>query len=300
VLSSPEIGVAALASTYLAARAAGAGDEAGPAPADVLEGTLAAICARGRAAHPGVVLADEIFVAHLARCGAPVSAGPDAVAAEDLFAACACLNGDAAVVAQLRTVHRNVLAGYLRRIDGSTPFIDEVEQRLWDVVLVGAPPAPPKLATYAGQGPLAGWLGIAAQRIALMMHRHEGAEERATDRAAAEARAMVSSPELALIKGHLREGFQQAISRALDRLGDRERMIYRLNLINGLSLERIAKMYGVNQSTVSRWLATARADVMTEAQRILREEMKISAADFQSVAGLMLSQLDLSVSGILS
>jgi RNA polymerase sigma-70 factor (ECF subfamily) len=292
--------VGTLGATYETARAARAGGQArSPAELDVLEATLSAICARGRVAHPDISISDEVFAAHLARCGAPVTAGVEAVFAEDLYAACACLHGDASVVAHLRATHRVVLAGYLRRIDGSKPFVDEVEQRLWDSVLVGTLEAPPKLATYSGQGPLAGWLGIAAQRIALMMRRHEGAEERAADGAAVEARLASSDPELAFIKGHMREGFQQAISKALGTLDDRERMIYRLHLIDGLTVDRIAKMYSVSQSTVSRWLAGARASVVAEAQRILREDMHISAGDFESVAGLMVSQLDLSVSRLL-
>jgi RNA polymerase sigma-70 factor, ECF subfamily len=287
--------VGTLAVTYEAARAAaavaGGGAVHPPVQPDVLEATLSAICARGRVAHPDTSMSDEVFVAHLARCGAPVAQGAEAVFAEDLYAVCACLQGDAAAVTRLRAAHRIVLASYLRRIDGSTPFVDEVEQRLWDSVLVGTLAAPPKLATYSGQGPLAGWLGIAAQRIALMIRRHEGA--------AAEARLTVQDPELAFIKGHLRQGFQQAISKALGVLDDRERMIYRLHLIDGLTVDRIARMYSVSQSTVSRWLANARAGVIAEAQRILREEMQISATDFESVAGLMISQLDLSVSRLL-
>jgi RNA polymerase sigma-70 factor (ECF subfamily) len=274
-------------------------ERAGTVPRQTLAESLDLLCARGHAGHPGVAVSDETFVEHLARCGAPVPAGPERVFAEDLYLACACLLGDAPAIAGLRAAQRPVLAGYLRRIDGSKPFVDEIEQRLWDAVLVGAEGAPPKLATYSGEGPMAGWLGIAAQRIALMMLRHEGAEDRAHKGAAAEARLAVQDPELAFMKGHLRGRFQEAVSKALGVLGDRERMIYRMHLIDGLSLDRIAKMYGVSQSTVSRWLAAARASVLGEGQRVLRDEMQLSAGDFESMAGLMVSQLDLSVSRLL-
>ncbi len=93
-----------------------------------------------------------------------------------------------AAVAKLRRIHRPVLAGYLRHIDVSPAFFDEVEQRLWDAALVGTAGAPPKLMSYSGQGALAGWVGIAAQRIALMMRRHEAAEERAVDGVAVRGR----------------------------------------------------------------------------------------------------------------
>jgi RNA polymerase sigma-70 factor (ECF subfamily) len=202
-------------------------------------------------------------------------------------------------VAKLRRAHRPVLAGYLRHIDVSPAFFDEVDQRLWDAALVGAAGAGPKLASYSGQGALAGWVGIAAQRIALMLRRHEAAEERAADGAAAEAQALAADPELAFIKGKLRNQFQGALTRALAALDDRERMIYRLHLVDGLTVESIGKIYGVSHSTVSRWLAKARESVIREAQRVLRDEMRLSPAEFESVAALVVSQLDLSVSRLL-
>ena len=88
-----------------------------------------------------------LFATHLGRCGAPVgSVAPGALHAEDLFLAAAALFGDGAAVAKLRRIHRPVLAGYLRHIDVSPAFFDEVEQRLWDAALVGSASAPPKLA----------------------------------------------------------------------------------------------------------------------------------------------------------
>jgi RNA polymerase sigma-70 factor, ECF subfamily len=288
-----------VASSLLAAYRAALTEEGRAALApDGLEEKLAALCARGHEAHPTLLVDDQAFVAHLARCGAPVTAETARIFAEDLFIVFASLQGDESAIAALRTAQRPVLAGYLRRIDGSKPFIDDIEQRVWDGALVGTPETPPKLTTYAGGGPLAGWLGISAQRLALMLLRHEGAEGRAHKGAAAEGNRVVADPELAFMKGQLRGAFQTAVSKALESLGDRERMIYRMHLVDGLALDRIAKVYGVSQSTVSRWLTSARTSVMAEAQRLLHEG-GLSAKDFESVAGLMVSQLDLSVSRLL-
>jgi len=271
-----------------------------PPETATLEAVLAGLVARGAAAHLDLSLDGALFAAHLGRCGAPIEiASPASIHAEDLFLAAAALFGDGAAVSKLRATHRPVLAGYLRHIDVSAAFLDEVEQRLWAAALVGAPGAGPKLASYSGQGALAGWIGIAAQRIALMIRRHEAAEERATDGAAAEAQILAVDPELAFIKGKLRHQFQGALQRGLAALDDRERMIYRLHLVDGLTVEAIGKVYGVSHSTVSRWLAKARESVIREAQRVLRDEMRLSPAEFESVAALVVSQLDLSVSRLL-
>jgi RNA polymerase sigma-70 factor, ECF subfamily len=261
-----------------------------------LEEAIRALWVRGRAEHPDLAVQDTAFAAHLGTCGAAIDPGTHA---GDLYLVCAGLLGDGAAISKLRRVHRPVLAGYLRHIDGSPAFIDEVEQQVWDALLVGGANARPKLLSYSGQGNLAGWIGIAGQRIALMMRRREAAQERAYDGAAAEARLVADDPELGFIKATLREKFRQAITLALGVLEDRERMIYRLHLIDGLTVEGIGKMYGVSHSTVSRWLAKAREAVIAEARRVLRDDMHLSPEEFDSVVGLVVSRLDLSVSRVL-
>lgn len=161
--------MAQLVDAYLRARP---GDAAPPGAGDTdaLERTLAALAARGRAAHPQIALDDVVFAAHLGSCGAPCDADTERHA-EDLFLCCAGLLGHAGAVRTLREAHRPVLAGYLQRIDSSPAFVDEVEQRLWDFALIGSVGAPPKLGSYSGKGPLAGWLGVIAQRIGLMIRR---------------------------------------------------------------------------------------------------------------------------------
>jgi len=288
--------VAQLADAYLAARAAD--DAAAPQSVDraALELQLVALCARGHAAYPAIALEDAVFAAHLGRCGAAVGAPASEIHAEDLFLCCAGLLGDEGAVRTLRASARPVLVGYLHRIDPSPSFIDEVEQRVWDSALVGSVDAPAKLTTYAGKGPLAGWLGIVAQRIGLTIRRQEASEQRAVKGAGSEADLVASDPELSFIKGHLRGPFRRAIAQALESLDDRERMVYRMHIVDGLSLERIGKSYGVAQSTVSRWMATARDSIAAEAQRLLREELHASADDYESMSRLLVSQLDLSVS----
>jgi hypothetical protein len=55
-------------------------------------------------------------------------------------------------------------------------------------------------------------------------------------------------------------------------------------------------MYGVAQSTVSRRMAGARDSIVAETKRVLREEMHIAPEEYEWMARLLISQLDLSVS----
>ena len=293
-------GVARLVDVYLEARSGGAAGEPDLADLDTLERALAVLCARGRAAHPNLNVADAAFAAHLGRCGAAVAGAPEDVHAEDLFLCCAGLLRDEVAIRALRERHRSVLAGYLRTIDASVAFLDEVEQRLWDAALIGSTEAPPRLASYSGRGPLASWVGVSAQRIALMIRRREAAERRALDKAGFEARVATADPELAFVKEHLRAPFQRAIVEAFRTLDERQRMIYSLHVVDGLTMEQIAGMYGVSHSTVSRWMSAARGEIVDEARRRLRDEMNIGADEFESLSRLLVSQLDLSVSLVLA
>jgi RNA polymerase sigma-70 factor (ECF subfamily) len=290
-----------LVDAYRAARPpadAGDGDGSGAEPPS-LESTLAALWERGRSAHPELGLDGGAFAAHLARCDALSAGTPDAVHAEDLFVACAALGGSAAAVETLRSRHRPTVSAYLRVIETAGASIDEVEQRLWEGLLVAGVGKPAKLARYSGRGPLSSFLGIAAQRIALDSLRHQSVEQRAAAGLAAEIGAVARDAELELIKARYRDGFEQAVRDALEQLEDRERMLLRLHVVDGLTFDRIAKVYGVTQPTVSRWMASAREHVLAETRRLLRTTLSLSEAEFESLSSLLVSQLDVSVSRIL-
>jgi len=267
---------------------------------EAAETLLAALYDRGRSAHPNLKVADIAFAMHLGRCGAAVErADAQLMHVEDLYLSCAALLGDESAARTLRLNHRATIVNALRAIAAAPDIVDEVEQRLWERALSGSAEAPPKLFSYSGRGPLASWTGVVAQRLALSLLRHEAAGKRALEGVATEARLAAADPELAFVKASLRDAFQRALLDALLVLDDRQRMIYRLHIVDGLTVERIATMYGVVRSTVTRWLTSARETIIDEAKRLLRDEMRLPAEDFESLARLLASQLDLSVSQIL-
>jgi RNA polymerase sigma-70 factor, ECF subfamily len=140
--------------------------------------TFSELCSRGRAGHADLDLDEGVFVAHLASCGAPIADDLSALHVEDLYLAAACLAGNEVALTRLRALGRPFIVRYLRRIGNASAILEDVEQRLWDAILVGALKGP-KLATYSGRGSLGSWIGVSAQRIALMVLRHERAETRA-------------------------------------------------------------------------------------------------------------------------
>jgi RNA polymerase sigma-70 factor (ECF subfamily) len=291
--------VPSLASMFL--NAIGSDDRTRLLPAD-LDERLARLAAAGAAAWPSLGLADGDFVAHLAaRLPAEASdlaAALDDLYATDLYLACACCRGLPAAVPAFEAAYGRMVTSFIERIDRAPAFVSEAQQLVRQRVFVGNIEAPPRIGSYAGRGPLAGWVGIAAQRIALDLVDKEKTEARARERVADEIGAELD-PELQYIKERYRESFERAFARAVEDLGARDRALLRLQIAGGLTLEQIGTMYKVNASTVSRWIAGVRTALLAETERLLRAELSLSPPEFTSLARVLASQMDISVSRLL-
>ncbi|HVY40406.1 MAG TPA: sigma-70 family RNA polymerase sigma factor [Polyangia bacterium] len=279
----------------------GAWAEAGPAsalPAGA-EDRLVALIERARRAHPELSIDGARFVTALARV-----AGDDAAAtlrelhAEDFGLAVACAAGVPGAVERCDRLCAPAIAAAIARVDTAADFRDEVRQILWQRLFVGADGRPPRIASYGGRGPLAAWVAVAAQRVALDLRRAAGRAP-AADPDADQLLPAREHPEADYLRTRYRGEFEAGVRAALAALGRRDRLLLRLTTVSGLSHEQIAAIYSVNQSTVSRWIARARADVLAAAEREVCARLQLPLAEFRSLAGLFLSDLDLSVSRIL-
>jgi RNA polymerase sigma-70 factor len=252
-----------------------------------------------RAAWPGIDLPLVQFAAH-ARARIDLDgSGPGVAHAADLYVAAACLAGRPAALDALERVFLVRIAAQIRRIDASPAFADEVRQQLREHLLVGRRDQHPRLADYAGRGPLGAWLRVAAVRLALNLvamqrpDREQPLDQRLLD--VSDPR----DPEHELL--HARHGpmLRQAVRTALAALTSQQRNLLRLNLGVGLATAKIAAMYRVDQSTVVRWLQAARAAVRDATYERLRAELGTSTREAQSLTALLLSRLDLSLGGVL-
>jgi len=266
-----------------------------------LELALAEACARGRTAFPDLAVTDDAFVRHLARvlAGAPITAPAiTALAIEDLYLAFACSAGAAGAVAAFGARYRGVIRGAIARVAAADAA--EAEQRLLTSLLVGSEGSAPKIGSYAGKAPLDRWLGVSAQRMALMSLRERKAEARAHQAAAAEpAQAGQSHPESGYMNERYRADFERAVVEALGRLPERDRVLLRLQLINGVSVEKIGTMYAVSQATASRWLAAAREKLLEDVKQTMALRLGMSSGELGSLAAMVASRLDLSLSVLL-
>lgn len=252
---------------------------------------------RARAGWPELDLDDDGFLAHVERA-LDGGADPAAVYAADLWLAYGCAVGNDEALAAFDREVLSQVGLLLGRLQPTPQLVDEVRQQLRHKLLVAEPGARPRIAEYAGRGPLQAWVRVAAVRTALDLLRTSGARSGAEvepDDLADDA----ASPELEYLKRRYRQQFKAAFQEALRGLDAEQRNVLRLHVVEGLNVDEIGALFKVHRSTVARWIATARQQVLAAARGKLRAELGLSAGEFDSLAGVVRSQLDLSVKKIL-
>lgn len=245
---------------------------------------------------PGIEVDAATFASHVEALRRSGGARPEHLA--ELSLAHAAARGDAA---GLRAFDEHILPEVLpsvRRVDASEDFLDEVRQVLRARLLVGQDGAPPRIAGYTGRGPLVGWVRVAAVRVALNLKR-SAAPGVSTADLLGDLAVGEPDPELRHLKTLYRAEFGAALQAALAALPERQRVILRLHYVEGLRLARIAGLYQVHESTVSRWVSSAVETVASDSRRRLIERLSLSPSSLDSVARMVRSQLDLSIRRVL-
>jgi RNA polymerase sigma-70 factor, ECF subfamily len=262
---------------------------------------IEAACARCRSAFPGLFARDEAFARYLAlairRWSNEATIGNLFV--EDLYLAYACFTGVPQAANIFFTRYGDVIRRTIERVAGR-PNAEEIAQALISDLLVGSASSVPEIGDYAACAPLVRWLEVVAQRAALRWLRTERAKGRVAERASLEARLGRETPnELALFRERYGDAFEQALKGALQRAPKQDRAILRLRLVNNISVEKIGKMLGMSQPTASRRLAKARGSLLIDLKTSLKERLGISSTEIASLAALLQSRLDLSLSRLL-
>jgi RNA polymerase sigma-70 factor (ECF subfamily) len=224
----------------------------------------------------------------------------DAEHAGDVALAAAAARGDASAIRRVDELLAD-LGAAVRRIDPSPAFADEVRQTV-RVRLLVADGRAPRIAAYAGRGSLRAWLRVAAARVAIDLKRSQrttGARADSDD-VLGELVAREPDAELRHLKAMYRREWKDALAGALVALPDRDRALLRLHHVDGLRLAAIGRLYGVAESTASRWLAHAAERVGEDARDRLVARLALSTSELESVGRMVRSQLDLSISRLLA
>lgn len=277
-----------------------------PVDTAALEGLLVQAWEASRARWPAVALPAEPFVTHLAE-RLPKAEPDDPIepllaqlSLAELYLACACLRG---LPSAIELFERNYLAKLPRLLRGprlSEALLDDVCQLTRVKLLVTTPEGPPKIAEYAGRGALMSWVQVAATRFAIKLQAvAKPSSDEDVDIVGRALPAPGIDAELDLMKRRYHAEFRQAVREAFAALSADERYLLRLYFVDRLSMYELADLFRVNQSTVSRWLKSARQSVYEETRHRLQERLGLSSRDFQSFLAVIDSQFELSISQLL-
>ena len=88
-----------------------------------------------------------------------------------------------------------------------------------------------------------------------MMRQHEDALSAAlATEVVGRSRVVEADPEIAAIRRSIHAQFREAVTAAVATLDARDTTLYRMHLVEELTLERIAEAYQGDASKVLRWL----------------------------------------------
>lgn len=264
---------------------------------EAAEAALAQASARGREAWPAIRIDEEVWLGHLAgrlREGAPLVAQLEAIDAGGLYLAAACLRG---VPAAIEAFEREVLPSAKRALLGRADavVVDEILQRVRARLLTELHGAP-RLAIYGGRGPIGGFVRTVAVHLL--------SDDEAASRPTEDDDALAALPEAADVEAGLcrldqQAQFREAFREALATLSPRDRALLRLSLLDGLSIDDLAPMYGAHRATVARWLTAARELLAARTRQALATRLGLRPADLESLLGGVLSRFDLSLSRLM-
>jgi len=271
------------------------------APGGDLEGALGALYEAGRAAWPGLAVEAATFARYLAeRAAAPRASLPGVQVAADVYLACACAVGAPGAVAAFDRQFAEAIGRAIRSVDRSPSFVDDALQVVREKLFVSTACTPPKIAEYGGRAPLRTWLRAVAVRASLNLRRARA--DRAHDALDGDDDLALGAadPDIALLKAQYKADFEAAVRAAIARLSPRERLLLRLHVTDGLGVDMLGAHYRVSRSTAARWLAAARDALRTYTRAELTGRLHLTPSEIESLAGLVLSQLEISTRGLLS
>lgn len=266
---------------------------------DGLEELLRAQLAEGARAWPTVALADDSYLRFLAdalttrRVESPERV-LRTVPAADLYLAAACVQGTPSAVEAFRDQILPVIRPALGKLRLAESIIDETEQRVLIMVLVGDP-VRPAIATFSARGQLRSWVKSIAVRTG---RRLAGVADVTVEDASDELErltATVSDPELALLRERYRDDVRTALAGAFGALAERARNVLRQYYIDGLTIDQLAVLYRVDRATTARWVIGARTAVLEGTRERLRTAFGATTTEVESILRLVQSQLELSL-----
>lgn len=255
--------------------------------------TLDDAFASALAAWPGISLPREALAERVG------DAELESLHVNDLVLALSCARGDARALSHFERSFLTQIPQAISHVAKDASAREEVMQRLRLKLFVPSEGRAARITDYAGRGPLGGWLRVAAVREALNLVRGIKPEgEMSVDELAGPGRA--DDPELALVRARHGRELAEAFRETVAALPDDDRTVLRMHYVDGLEIEDVGRVFGVHRTTASRWLQKTREKVLDGTRRRVRERLRGSESEVESVLRLAQSDFDVSLNRVLS
>ncbi len=210
---------------------------------------------------------------------------------DDIYLVCGCVMGLPAAIAAIEREIVPIIDAALATWDRAV--VDETRQRLRAMLMVDHAGRGPLLAQYSGRGALRRWVRVVAAREAGKTRREDLAETPIDDDALFDVLAPPNDPVVSAIKRDAAAAFKTAFVAALGELERRERAALRLHVLDGLTIDDIAPMYGVHRATVARWISNAKQVVLDKTRRKLMHDLRLEGDAVDSLIRLVQSRIEL-------
>ena len=207
----------------------------------------------------------------------------------------ALADGDRDALARYERELVPVIAAQLRRRGLTDDAIADVQQTLRARLFVGDG-AGPAIAHYEGRGALKSWVLVSALREAVRV-RQRGAREPAVDDDALVALADRSETAMPSVdKERYRAAFRAAFRAALGELAPRDRVLLKLHVLDGLTIDQIGALQGVHRATAARWIERARETLSRAVRRDLMKQLGADPFEAEELLAWVQSRIELSLS----
>ena len=111
--------------------------------------------AAGQAAWPKLSANAAAFGRYVEGLG--FGGGVPEIRAADLYLVHGCIEKAPGAIGAFEVAHRQTIENAARTVDVPPAFVDEVKQRLREILFVSKEGSRPRISQYSGRGPLAGW-----------------------------------------------------------------------------------------------------------------------------------------------